>query len=217
MKTRLLSLVWTSIALSGIAVADTTLISAKDIKHNFRFALPENYQPKDMQSHPRYHGNVLVWAPVESSLQLNQFRQLRLLVLTDSAASQGYDSSVQGLRAYAQSVLQNIESGCASNSIHLTAQVQVKQGVAFDWRQVCVNGERGEDYRVEQGRLFISELGVFGLSQFGYSTRKINQIPEVDRNWFAKFSFNSDFCHHQMDCGHEGYFQEAIKFKSDQS
>lgn len=216
MKTRWLSMVWIALSISGFAGADTTLISAKDIKHNFRFALPENYQPMGMQSHPRYHGNVLVWAPVQSASQSNQFRQLRLLVLTDSAASQGYDSNIQGLRAYAQSILQTLEAGCDPNSIHLTAQVKVNQGVAFDWRQTCVSGEGGTAYRVEQGRLFMSELGVFGLSQFGYSTRQINQVPEADRNWFAKFSFNSDFCHHQMDCGHEGYFQEVITLQSDQ-
>ncbi|WP_409523504.1 hypothetical protein [Nitrincola sp. MINF-07-Sa-05] len=197
----------------SLSVADTD---------SFRFALPESYQPLTMTAHSVHHGNILVLAPEGSGAPGEQpgFRNIRVLVLTDSAEDAGFSSAGQGIRAYASSILNNLDSDldsdCEQSNVHVGSAVQLPGGLGIDWRRSCRSALTGGRYLSEQGRLFFADTGVYGLSQFGFSSSTKAVIPETERNWFAKFMFNSNFCRSGMNCGDEGYFQSWVEYQPEE-
>jgi len=185
---------------------------------SFRFALPESYHPFSMTAHPVHHGNMLVLVPEQFSAPQQQqgFRNIRVLVLTDSPEDAGFSSTGQGIRTYASSILNNLDSECDKPSVHVGSPVQLHGGLGIDWRRSCRSTLAGGMYLAEQGRLFFAETGVYGLSQYGFSSGSNTAMPEVERHWFAKFVFNTSFCRSGMNCGDEGFFKSWIEYPQEE-
>ncbi|WP_036543706.1 hypothetical protein [Nitrincola lacisaponensis] len=182
---------------------------------NFRFALPESYQPFSMTAHAVHHGNALVMMPeqVSAPWQASGFRNIRVLVLTDSPEAAGFSLNAQGIRAYASSILNNLSSDCEQATVNVGSAVQLPGGLGIDWRRHCRSLSADGMYLAEQGRLFFSNTGVYGLSQFGFSRNSQASMAEAERHWFAKFVFNSNFCSSGINCGDEGYFKHWVEYQ----
>ncbi|KGK41327.1 hypothetical protein LH51_15730 [Nitrincola sp. A-D6] len=182
---------------------------------NFRFALPESYQPFGMTPHPVHHGNALVLMPAEARTPWQQqgYRNIRVLTLTESPEATGFTSTGQGVRAYAGSILNNLDSDCEQSSVHVGSPVQLRGGLGVDWRRSCRSTHAEGLFLAEQGRLFFDDKGVYGLSQFGFSSSAQASMTEAERHWFAKFVFNSNFCRSGMNCGDEGYFKYWVEYQ----
>lgn len=186
---------------------------------NFRFALPESYQPFSMTPHPVYHGNTLVLMPAESSTPWQQqgYRNIRVLMLTEPSVAAGFSSGGQGVRAYAETILNDLDSDCEQPRVHVGSPVQLQGGLGVDWRRNCLSTQTEGLYLAEQGRLFFNSKGVYGLSQFGFSHSAQAVMTEAERHWFAKFVFNSNFCRSGMNCGDEGYFKYWVEYQPEVS
>jgi|GEM_PF-6761855 len=182
---------------------------------NFRFALPESYQPFSMTPHPVHYGNVLVLMPPEASTPWQQqgYRNIRVLMLTEPSEAVGFATTGQGVRAYADSILNNLGADCEQPSVHLGSPVQLRDGLGVDWRRSCRSAQAEGMYLAEQGRLYFADRGVYGLSQFGFSSSRQASMTEAERHWFAKFVFNSNFCRSGMNCGDEGYFKYWVEYQ----
>ena len=186
--------------------------------NNFRFALPETYHSYKMYEHPNYLGSLLILIPamVSEPRQSSGYRNLRVLVVKDTPEKSGFSDTHQGLRSFAQSVLNGLSSDCEQANVDLGSLIQLSGGFAIDWRRQCLSSELASLYLSEQGRLFVSDHGVYGLSQFGFNANQSANIPESERNWFAKFAFNSNFCQSGTNCGDEGLFKYWVDYQPEE-
>jgi len=184
-------------------------------QNNFRFALPETYQPYAMHQHPALLGSVLTLIPaaVSEPKQQSDYRNLRVLVVKDTPQNLGFSTNAQGFRSYAQAVLDGLKTDCQQPNLNLGSLVQLPGGFALDWRRQCLSAESASLYLSEQGRLFVSEHGAYGLSQFGFNSNRSANISERERNWFAKFTFNSSFCQSGTNCGDEGLLTHWVDYQ----
>ena len=187
--------------------------------NNFRFALPETYHSYEMYEHSAHLGSILILMPAKVSepKQSTGYRNLRVLVVNDTPERSGFSNSQQGLRSYAESVLNGLSPDCQQANLSIGSLVQLSGGFAVDWRRQCLSSQSESYYLSEQGRLFISEHGAYGLSQFGFNTNRSATIPESERNWFAKFAFNSNFCQSGTNCGDEGLFKYWVDYQPEET
>lgn len=205
--------------LSFLATALLLVSSASHAaQNNFRFALPETYQPYMMVEHPVFLGSVLTLTPkaVSEPKQGSDYRNLRVLVVKDVPQNLGFTTNPQGFRSYAQAVLEGLNADCQQPNLNVGSLVQLSGGFAVDWRRQCLSAESATLYLSEQGRLFVSEHGAYGLSQFGFNSNRSATIPERERNWFAKFAFNSSFCQSGTNCGDEGLFKYWVDYQPEE-
>ena len=197
----------------------TLLLLVSSVSHaspnNFRFALPESYQPFMMDEHSALLGSVLILTPAEVNEpeQASGNRNIRLLVVKDTPQNLGFSANAQGFRSYAQAVLDGLKVDCQQPNLHVGSLVQLSGGFAVDWRRQCLSAESAPLYLAEQGRLFVSEHGAYGLSQFGLNSNRSTNITERERNWFAKFTFNSSFCLSGTNCGDEGLLTHWVDYQ----
>ncbi len=202
--------------LSFLATALLLVSSASHaVQNNFRFALPETYHSYMMHEHTAFLGSVLTLIPagVGEPKQQSEYRNLRVLVVKDAPQNLGFSTNSQGFRSYAQAVLEGLNDDCQQPNLNVGSLVQLSGGFAVDWRRQCLSAESATLYLSEQGRLFVSEHGAYGLSKFGFNSNRSATIPERERNWFAKFAFNSSFCQSGTNCGDEGLLKHWVEYQ----
>ena len=172
-----------------------------------------------MHEHPVFFGNVLTLIPAEVSepAQESDYRNLRVLVVKGTPENLGFSTSAQGFRHFAEAILDGLKADCQQPNLTVGSRVQLSGGFAVDWRRQCLSSQSESHYLSEQGRLFISEHGAYGLSQFGFNTNRSATIPESERNWFAKFAFNSNFCQSGTNCGDEGLFKYWVDYQPEET